>query len=202
MLDEAMELIQIQFDHKEGAYELYNLFKSKKGKNLLSLTNFDKKIKLKQMRRTWNFTRLGSMFLKLVETLFYIVISNSQNLIYLSMILSMYCNAGLISIVYPILVGGYAMLEETRPRKEFWTKIRVYTQFLLIVKFLANLSIFCEVMESEIFLALQGYLKLGIFDYDTFGEIFMYMLPEILIITFVMLNEIQLKLNGMYYMLE
>ena len=27
MLDEAMELIQNQYDHKEGAYELYNLFK-------------------------------------------------------------------------------------------------------------------------------------------------------------------------------
>ena len=106
------------------------------------------------------------------------------------MILSMYCNAGLISIVYPILVFGYAMLEETRPRKEFWTKIRAYTQFLLVVKFLANLSIFCEVMDSEVFMALQGYLKLGIFDYETLGEIFMYMLPEILIIILVMLNEI------------
>ena len=100
------------------------------------------------MRRTWSFTRYGSMSLKLVETFFYILISNSQNMIYLSMILSMYCNAGLISIVYPILVFGYAMMEETRPRKEFWTNIRAYTQFLLVLKFLANLSIFGEVMDS------------------------------------------------------
>ena len=190
MYDEAMELIQQKFDHKEGSYALYNLFRQKQGKNLLGLTNFDKQIKLKQMKRTWAFTRTSSMLLKLVETFFYIIISNSQNLIYFSMILSMYCNAGLISIPYPILVFGYAMLEETRPRKEFWKYIRQYTQFLLIVKFLANLSIFCEVMESETFLVLQGYVKIGIYDYDSLGELVFYMIPEIMIIIFVMLNEI------------
>lgn len=154
------------------------------------------------MHRTWAFTRFGSMFFKLIETFFYIVISNSQNLIYISMILSMYVNAGLISVIYPILVFGYAMMEETRPRKEFWTKIRAYTQFLLIIKFIANLSILCPVMDSETFLAIQEYMKIGIYDYDELGDKFMYMLPEILIIIFVMLNEIQLKLIGMYYMLE
>jgi hypothetical protein len=36
----------------------------------------------------------------------------------------MYKNAGIISIPYPIAVFGYALLEETRPRKEFWVYIR------------------------------------------------------------------------------
>ena len=33
------------------------------------------------------------------------------------MMASMMENAGLISIVYPLSIFGYAMLEETRPRK-------------------------------------------------------------------------------------
>jgi len=61
----------------------------------------------------------------------YITISNTQNLTYLCMILSMYMNAGLISVIYPIAVFGYALIEETRPRKEFWNFIRSYTTGLL-----------------------------------------------------------------------
>ena len=91
--------------------------KKNKGKNLLEITQFDQKIKLKKMTRTWEFTRPGSMILKIFETFFYICISHTQNLVYLSMLMSMYMNAGLISIVYPISLFGYALIEETRPRK-------------------------------------------------------------------------------------
>ena len=45
-------------------------------------------------------------------------------------------------------------------------------------------------------------MKLGIFDYDDLSKLLMYMLPEILIIVFIMLNEIHLKLIGLYYMIE
>jgi len=111
---------------------------------MLDVTNFDKKIKLQQMKRTWEFTRPGSMVHKLFETLFYIVISNTQNLIYLSMIYSMYANAGLLSIIYPISMFGYALIEETRPRKEYWVFMRNYTSVLLFIKFVANLSLMDE----------------------------------------------------------
>jgi hypothetical protein len=57
------------------------------------------------------------MGFKIIETLYYIVISNTHNLIYIFMILSMFNNAGLISLVYPLSVFGYALLEENRPRK-------------------------------------------------------------------------------------
>lgn len=56
------------------------------------------------------------------------------------MLLSMYSTAGLISIFYPIAVFGYAMLEETRPRKEFWWVVLIYTQVVLSVKFIVNLE--------------------------------------------------------------
>jgi len=55
------------------------------------------------------------------------------------MMLSMCSNAGMISIVYPILVFGYALLEETRPNKEFWAYIRIYSTGLLFIKMLFNL---------------------------------------------------------------
>lgn len=58
------------------------------------------------------------------------------------MIYSMYQNAGIISLIYPVMVFGYAMLEEVRPKKEFWTVVRFYTIFVVIFKFFFNMSCF------------------------------------------------------------
>lgn len=132
---------------------------------MLDLTNLDKKIKLSEMKRTWEFTRPASMMHKLLETFFYIIISNTQNLIYLSMMFSMYANAGILSIVYPISLFGYALIEETRPRKEYWVFIRSYTSFLVFIKFIANLAIMNPIFQNQTFKSYQTYLKIGLYDY-------------------------------------
>jgi hypothetical protein len=118
------------------------------------------------------------------------------------MIASMYSNAGLISLPYPIAVFGYALLEENRPRKEFWDYVRVYTIFVLFLKFAMNLSIFEETLSSESYKLYSAYLQIGIYDYPTLIEIVGYMIPEIMIISFIMLNEIYLNLVGLYYVNE
>jgi hypothetical protein len=79
----------------------------------LQTTPIHKKIKLNQMKLTWEFTRPWSMVYHYIETFFYIIISQSSNITYFAMIMSMYQNAGIISIFYPIAVFGYAMLEES-----------------------------------------------------------------------------------------
>jgi len=163
------------------------------------MTSLDRKIKLKNMPRTWNFTRSSSMWFKLIETFFYILISNTQNMIYIGMVWSMYMNAGLISLPYPIAVFGYALLEETRPRQEFWNYVRMYTVCLLFLKFFMNLSFFDSFLNSDSFVNVSALLKLGIYNFDDIFMMFFYMSPEILIITFIMLNEIHLKLIGLYY---
>ena len=81
------------------------------------------------------------MIFKIMETFVYMIISNTESLIYLAMMLSMFTNAGLISILYPISIFGFAMLEETRPRKEYWRFIQAYSTIILLLKFIFNLSI-------------------------------------------------------------
>lgn len=81
------------------------------------------------------------MALRLIETMFYLVISNIHVLVYFSMIMSMYANCGLISLIYPFSVFGYALLEETRPKQFFWTYVRRYTMLILFLKFFANLKL-------------------------------------------------------------
>jgi hypothetical protein len=114
----------------------------------------------------------------------------------------MYQNAGIVSIFYPISVFGYALLEETRPHSDYWNTVRNYTTFLLFFKFVANLAILEPYMESRSFKMTTTYLKVGLYDYTNMWHIIMYMYPEILIICMIMLNEIKLKLIGLYYEIE
>lgn len=120
MYDEVKDIIRRKYDNKEGNENLITLIKktqkSDEGKKLLEITGFDKKIKLNMMPRTWEFTRPSSMIIKNMEVFFYVIISNTQNIIYFCMMLSMYQNSGFISIIYPFSIFGYALLEQTRPR--------------------------------------------------------------------------------------
>ena len=166
MTIEALEHIQAHYDHTGGKKELSLLLAKSKGKgNILQITGFDRIIKLKDMKKTWNFTRTLPMAMRLVETMAYIMISQTQNFIYFSMIYSMYQNAGVISLFYPLAVFGHALLEETRPRREFWIFVRQYTTVVLFFKLLMNLSLFEPVLQSDQFRFFAALLKIGIYDY-------------------------------------
>ena len=154
------------------------------------------------MQRTWAFTRPLSMLFKYLEVLGYIVISNTQAMVYLTMMWSMYVNAGLVSIIYPFSIFAYAMLEENRPRIWYWHYIRVYTTVMLMVKFFFNLSVFSPYLEDDNLLYYLGFIRLGLVNYDDPKDLIYYMLPEVSILVMIMLNEIHLKLIGLFYEVE
>lgn len=56
------------------------------------------------------------------------------------MILSQIYNAGVISILFPFAVFGYALMEEKRPGKKFWDTMLKYTIFILFCKFTIQLE--------------------------------------------------------------
>ena len=142
------------------------------------------------------------MIFKLIETLFYLIISNTHNLLYMVFLLSMFENAGLFGLVYPLSMFGYAMLEETRPRTWYWNFIFKYTIVLLIVKFTINLSILDGILTDPTFIRVNAYMKIGIYNYDDKFRTIKYMAPEIMILALCILNEIKLKLLGLFYQIE
>jgi hypothetical protein len=215
MRDEALFLIEQHYDTAEMKIELQKLYEEKQNgksaKKLLKKSNLESKIKLHHMNRTWSFTRTLPMVLHILEAMFYSIISNTQNIIYFAMIFSMFQNAGFISLIFPMLVFGYALIEETRPNKNFWIFVRKYTVGLLFFKFCVNLSVFGDFLNKGLnhknsaaykIQTIFGYIKPGIYNHDSLAAIFVYMLPEILICVFIMLNEIHLKLIGLYYQVE
>jgi len=47
---------------------------------------------------------------------------------------------GILTLIYPMSIFGYAILEETRPGKKYWLIIVLYTQILGICEFIATFN--------------------------------------------------------------
>lgn len=73
---------------------------------------------------------------------------------------------------------------------------------MLGLKFVINLEILGKFLGAPTFEYYNGFIKLGVYDYNNLGQVFVYMLPEILIMALLLFNEIQLKLLGLFYNIE
>jgi len=93
------------------------------------------------MKKTWEFTRTSSMIFRYLELFFYIFISQTDTWTYMAMLYSMYTNAGLITLFYPMAVFGYALLNEVRPNYKFWRVVMTASLTILIIKFLCSIQI-------------------------------------------------------------
>jgi len=188
--------------------------------------NDDTKLKLKDMTRSWEFTRTCSMIQRIIVTLCLILISKMQYIIYFFMILSTFENAGLITILYPFMIFGFALLEETRPTPKFWSFLKIWTTGVLFVRFFYNIR-WQEVIDNAHHSAkindheliehmlnffkngmktvthaihkksvMLGYLKLGLYKPTKLRDLVLYILPEVCILCFLMVNSIYLRLIG------
>jgi len=77
----------------------------------------------------------------LIGATFEALFTNMATLAYIAMIASMMLNAGIISILFPFAIFGFALLEEARPGKQFWTVMTYYTLIIIFLKFIINLNI-------------------------------------------------------------
>lgn len=130
------------------------------------------------------------MLSRLMASVTRAIVSNTAVLSCFFMIVSMYTNAGLISIYYPFAVFGYARLEETRPPKTFWRITLYYTLFVLLLKYVSNLEFVDDVMTDSTMGWLDSYIRSGLHHYAETGELVWHMLPEILIVALILCHEI------------
>lgn len=92
-------------------------------------------IDIKEMRRTQDQLRFSKIVTAYIRLMFEIVATYSDSICYILMIVSMMKNAGLISILYPLVVFGYSLMEEINPRKRIWYILMIYTELLILTKF-------------------------------------------------------------------
>jgi len=90
---------------------------------------------IKEMKRTKKRTTCCELTKDYFNVFGQLLVTYSEWLCYFCMILSQCINAGLVSLIYPFAVLGYALMEETRPSKNFWYVMLGYTELLIFVKF-------------------------------------------------------------------
>ncbi|KAM6956642.1 piezo-type mechanosensitive ion channel component 1 [Aplochiton taeniatus] len=80
--------------------------------------------------------------LKLLFSLCNLLAAHSELVCYLIMVLNNVVTASVISLVLPILVFLWAMLSVPRPSKRFWMTAIVYTEVMVVVKYLFQFGFF------------------------------------------------------------
>jgi len=79
-----------------------------------------------------------------------IMVSFSDLLVYFSLILNVMLSSNILSLMYPISLFLYALVETPKPNKKYFRFLWGYTTFLLCIKFLFQFRIFCECYSPNI----------------------------------------------------
>uniref|UniRef100_A0A674EAE4 Piezo type mechanosensitive ion channel component 1 (Er blood group) n=1 Tax=Salmo trutta TaxID=8032 RepID=A0A674EAE4_SALTR len=80
--------------------------------------------------------------LKLQFALYNLLAANSELVCYFIVVLNNMVTASVISVVLPILIFLWAMLAVPRPTKKFWMTAIVYTEVMVVVKYLFQFGFF------------------------------------------------------------
>ncbi|NWX93061.1 PIEZ1 protein, partial [Nothoprocta pentlandii] len=88
------------------------------------------------------FYRSHNRFLKLLLAAYHCVAAHSELLCYFIIILNNMVTASVISLFLPILVFLWAMLSIPRPSKRFWMTAIIFTEVMVVVKYLFQFGFF------------------------------------------------------------
>uniref|UniRef100_A0A671QYY7 Piezo-type mechanosensitive ion channel component 1-like n=1 Tax=Sinocyclocheilus anshuiensis TaxID=1608454 RepID=A0A671QYY7_9TELE len=88
--------------------------------------------------------------LKLLFALYNVLAAHSELVCYFIIVLNNLVTASVISLVLPILVFLWAMLSVPRPSKRFWMTAIIYTEVMVVVKYLFQFGFFPWNTEYEL----------------------------------------------------
>uniref|UniRef100_A0A670IWQ5 Piezo type mechanosensitive ion channel component 1 (Er blood group) n=1 Tax=Podarcis muralis TaxID=64176 RepID=A0A670IWQ5_PODMU len=102
----------------------------------------DKHVCFEELEESERFYHSQNRFLQLLLACYHFVAGHSDLLCYFIIILNNMVTASVISLVLPILVFLWAMLSIPRPSKRFWMTAIVYTEVMVVVKYLFQFGFF------------------------------------------------------------
>ncbi|KAG9352492.1 hypothetical protein JZ751_020906 [Albula glossodonta] len=104
------------------------------------LTNSDYFVE--ELAQSRQFYASQNRALKLLFALYNLLAANSELVCYFIIVLNNMVTASVISLVLPILIFLWAMLAVPRPTKRFWMTAIVYTEVMVVVKYLFQFGFF------------------------------------------------------------
>ncbi|KAK5853553.1 hypothetical protein PBY51_014695 [Eleginops maclovinus] len=102
----------------------------------------DRQFFIEELEQSREFYRTQSRVLQLLFALYNLLAANSELVCYLIIVLNNGVSASVISLVLPIMVFLWAMLSVPRPTKRFWMTAIVYTEVMVVVKYLFQFGFF------------------------------------------------------------
>ncbi|KAE8280232.1 Piezo-type mechanosensitive ion channel component 1 [Larimichthys crocea] len=102
----------------------------------------DRQFFIEELEQSREFYNNQNRLLKLLFAMYNLLAANSELVCYFIIVLNNVVSASVISLVLPILVFLWAMLAVPRPTKRFWMTAIVYTEVMVVVKYLFQFGFF------------------------------------------------------------
>uniref|UniRef100_A0A7N8YMD6 Piezo type mechanosensitive ion channel component 1 (Er blood group) n=1 Tax=Mastacembelus armatus TaxID=205130 RepID=A0A7N8YMD6_9TELE len=102
----------------------------------------DSQFSIEELEQSRQFYDNQNRLLKLLFAMYNLLAANSELVCYFIIVLNNVVSASVISLVLPILVFLWAMLAIPRPTKRFWMTAIVYTEVMVVVKYLFQFGFF------------------------------------------------------------
>ena len=131
----------------------------------------------------------------------YLVISNIEAIVYFLFFFNHFVYASLESLVFPLSILGYAMLEYPRPPMKFFRAMLIYTEIVFFIKFNFQLKIVSNLLNLKEF---RDPWNLGFnLAENTYSEtIFNYLLWDMIIMFGLLCREYYYLKIGMWHQNE
>lgn len=139
-------------------------------------------------------------FREYLSIFFYALFSSSEFLAYLSFFINHFVYASLESVIFPLSVLGYALLENPRPPAKYWKCMLFYTEIVITIKLLFTSNLWITVFGNDYLRDFKDSAKIGFNRPDNTysGNIFSYIVWDIVCIFMILRHEYNLICLGLW----
>ena len=119
---------------------------------------------------------------------------------YITMILNHIISSSILSLIYPLSIFCYALLEYPRPPRSYWRFCFIYTVALSSIKFIIQFKFFTTNDKVVELIENSSHYKLGLkICNGTFSkDFFSYIIFDYLVLIMLLINDYLLVFKGLY----